>query len=145
MNFSAHGKTWYARLKKQSSASWVRPRDHRSQGRALVLSDETRVFRSRGMRPTEWLSRLCIGGISLQAGGLGTRRQDKAVGQGRLQRIKVLYEKQSGKSKAPQLGDLQELKSWARCQVWMQAVAEVRPEAGNLSHRLLVIPSNGRI
>lgn len=36
------------------------------------------------------------------------------------------------------LGDLQELKSWARCQVWMQGVAEVRPEADNLSHRLLV-------
>lgn len=77
------------------------PRDHRSQGRALVLSDETGVFISRGMRPTEGLSRLCVGGISLQAGGLGTRRQDKAVGQGRLQRMKILYKKQSGKSKTP--------------------------------------------
>jgi len=47
-------------------------------------------FRSRGMRPTEWLSRLHVGGINLQAGGLGTRRQDKAVGQGKLQRIKML-------------------------------------------------------
>ena len=160
MTFFAHGKTRYIRLKKQSSASWVQPRGHISQGRAVVLGDETGVFRSRGMRPAEWLSSLRVGGISLQAGGLGTRRQDNAVGQGKLQRIKMqsrtrlkrLSSSSSRKNKAvsqrlhnhDKLGDLQELKSWARCQAWMQGVAEVRPEAGNLSH-ILVIPSNGRI
>jgi len=55
-----------------------------------VVSKPPTPFACRWRHETVQANGIWVEVINLQAGGLGTRRQDKAVGQGKLQRIKML-------------------------------------------------------